>query len=107
LTQISINIHYQWHFIKLHKVDATRFYWRCVTEYCSTIEYSDYNTEEELEDELESIVCTHLASYTGSCAYYDLPIEWRSNVLCRKYSLFFPIAVLSSGHTWPETVDSI
>ena len=70
------------------QVDPSRYFWRCVSDYCSTHDYKNtFETDDDLEAELTSILCSHLSSYSESCAYYGVRIEWRSNVLCRKYFL--------------------
>ena len=70
-------------------MDPSHYYWRCVSDYCATHEYKHmFPTVAALVEERSAIVCSHLSSYSDSCAYYGVRIEWRSNVLCRKYIYF-------------------
>ena len=54
-----------------------------MSDYCVAHD-NHYDTEDDLNEELDAILCGHLQSYVGTCAYNDLSIEWRSNTLCRK-----------------------
>jgi hypothetical protein len=47
--------------------------------------HNSFETEEELTNELDSILCGHLESYTQSCSAFDVVVEFRTNQLCRKY----------------------
>ena len=56
-----------------------------MSDFCAANEYGRFTSADELNAEIESIICTQLANYAGMCSLYGFTFEWRSNLLCRKY----------------------
>ncbi len=58
-----------------------------MSDFCAANEYGRFDSQTDLVSEIESIICTQLASYAGMCAMYGIHFEWRSSLLCREWNL--------------------
>ena len=53
--------------------------------YILTHIHSSDNGGDQLDEELDAILCASYNAYASVCADYSIVIEWRTAELCRKY----------------------
>ena len=68
------------------QVNATRYFLRCVADYCTAAAASGTAGRDDVDEELEMSRCVGLSAYSHECTHVnDAGIAWRTEQLCREY----------------------
>lgn len=68
--------------INMPQIDPTPFYDICVRDTCGCDAGDGCHCN-----------CDAIAHYAHACGQIRIPVEWRSNALCRKFKITFPLYI--------------